>query len=157
MKQMCKKLVILMVAFAMIFASSASVFAVSGKPYKDVSKKSVGTDAYKAIKYLKSKGGYHDAGLVKKGKFHPHKKITRKQCIKVLINLYGKDNVPIKDGDRTKKTATARWLCHKMVQIAEEGFGMKIEWEESSKKLSRALASQYIKSFIDFDSAFVPK
>ena len=143
-----KKLIILLLVVSLM---PLNVFAAA-KPYKDVSKKSVGKDALVAITAIKGYGGYN--GVVKGKKFYPQKKATRNWTYKVLKNLYGKDKVPSRKN--LDKKATPRWLTSLLVAIAEK-IGIPITWDDNSKKaLSRALCSQYIKVFIDFDSAFKP-
>ena len=55
----------------MIFVVPVSALAASN-PYSDVSKKSVGKDAYNAITYVKAHKGYID--VVSGKKFRPNKK-----------------------------------------------------------------------------------
>lgn len=147
--------IVLMVALLPlnVFAASSG----SGNPYKDVTKKSVGKDAYTAIKYAKSHKGY--VGFVKGKKFYPSKAITRRQFIIMLKNFYGESKVPVGIGDviNANKKATPKWATAKMVGVAKTGFGMDITWNDNSnKKMSRALASQYLYVFSHFDSAFKP-
>ena len=135
-----------------------NVFAASSNPYSDVTKKSVGKSAYTAIKYVKKHQGY--AGFVSGKKFYPKKAITRRQFIIMLKNFYGADKVPVTVGDvvSANAKATPKWATAKMVAVAKKGYGMNIKWDNKSKKaMSRALASQYLKIFADFDPAFKPR
>lgn len=134
-----------------------NVFAASSKPYKDVTKKAVGKDAYTAITYIKNHKGY--VGFVKGNKFNPSKTITRRQFIIMLKNFYGADKVPVGIGDviNANVKVTPKWATAKMVGVAKK-FGMDITWNNNStKKMSRALASQYLYVFASFDSAFKPR
>lgn len=152
-KRIIKIFVIAMVVALLPF----NVFAASsGNPYKDVTKKAVGKDAYTAIKYTKSHKGY--VGFVSGKKFYPKKAITRRQFIIMLNNFYGADKVPVGIGDviYANKKATPKWATAKMVGVAK-AYGMDITWNENSKKkMSRALASQYLYVFSHFDEAFKP-
>ena len=149
------KLISVFLAVVLVLCSTVGVFAAS--PYKDVTKKSVGKNAYTAVTYIKAHHGYNH--VIKGSKFKPNKKMTRRDFLMVLGNLYGYSKVPVslKDIRYANSAVTEAYACEKMVALAEKGFGMSITWDGGKKKLSRALASQYIKSLIDFDEAFVPK
>lgn len=150
------KVISILLAAVLIFCSTAGVFAASNS-YKDVSKKSVGKNAYGAITYIKAHNGYKH--VVKGSKFNPTKKMTRREFLMILGNLYGYDKVPVTITDirYANSAVTEKYACNKMVALAKKGFGMDIIWNGGKKKLSRALASQYIKSLVDFDKAFEPK
>ena len=77
----------------------------------------------------------------------------------MLGNFYGDKKIPVTMADIRKgnKKITAKWACAKMCEVAEYGFGMSITWEGNNKVLTRALASQYLKVFASFDSAFKPR
>ena len=154
---MKKRLIKVLVVALMVALLPLNVFAASsGNPYKDVTKKSVGKDAYTAIKYVKSHKGY--VGFIKGKKFYPKKIITRRQFIIMLKNFYGSDKVPVGIGDviYANSKATPKWATAKMVGVAKK-FGMDITWDDNSKKkMSRALASQYLYVFSHFDEAFKP-
>lgn len=147
---------VLMIAVMMLTIFPANAFAASN-PYKDVSKKSVGKNAYNAIVYVKSHKGYTD--VISGKKFYPRKKITRREFLVMLANFYGDDKVPVtmEDIRKANKSITAKWACNKMVKIAKDGFGVSITWSGDSTTLTRALASQYLKIFADFDPAFKPR
>lgn len=151
-----KKKVSVAILMAIIFVIATPVSAFAGsKPYKDVSKKSVGKAAYTAICYIKKHEGYKDVADGKK--FHPKWKMTKGEFIIILTNFYG-DKVPVTEADKQKwsKKATPKWATKKMVAVAEK-FGMSIIWEDkSTKAMSRALASRYIYNFATFDPAFRP-
>ncbi len=148
-------LAILMLAILMI-VMPMSVLAASN-PYKDVKKSTVGKDAYNAIVYVKAHGGYKD--VISGKKFYPKKNITRREFLTMLGNFYGDKKIPVTMADIRKgnKKITAKWACAKMCEVAEYGFGMSITWEGNNKVLTRALASQYLKVFASFDSAFKPR
>lgn len=149
------KVIPIFLSVILILCSTVGVFAAS--PYKDVTKKSVGKNAYSAVTYIKAHHGYKH--VVKGSKFNPNKKMTRREFLMVLGNLYGYRKVPVSLNDirYANSAVTEAYACKKMVGLAKKGFGMTITWNGGKKKLSRALASQYVKSLIDFDKAFVPK
>lgn len=139
-----KKILALFLAVLMLVSMTGSVQAASGDPYKDVTKKAVGADAYKAIKALKGWGAYSKDFAIQKGKFQPTRKITRGEFLAMLGNLYGDDKVPVDMADVRKagSTATAKWACKKMVQLADR-LDVRLSWSGDSTKMSRALASRY--------------
>lgn len=150
-----KRILAILIAMLIVITIPVSVFAASN-PYSDVTKKSVGKDAYNAIVYVKAHKGYTD--VVSGKKFHPKQKITRREFLTMLGNFYGDDKIPVSMTDVRKgnKTITAKWACDKMCQVAEYGFGMSIQWEGNNKTLTRASASQYLRVFSEFDTAFRP-
>lgn len=150
-----KRIVAVLIAALMVFVIPSAAFAASN-PYSDVTKKSVGKDAYNAITYIKAHKGYVD--VISGKKFSPKKKITRKEFLIMLGNFYGDSRVPVTMSDvrKANKKVTAKWACEKMCQVAEHAFGMSIQWEGDNKTLTRASASQYLKVFVDFDPAFRP-
>ena len=154
---MKKRILAVLMTAIMLVALPLNVFAASGNPYKDVKKSTVGKDAYKAIVYVKAHGGYKD--VISGKKFYPKKKITRREFLTMLGNFYGDDKIPVTMADvrNGNKTITASWACAKMVKVAEYGFGMDITWTGNKTKLTRALASQYLQVFANFDSAFKPR
>lgn len=116
--------------------------------YKDVTKKKVGTQAYNAIKHLKAHKAF--TGVIKGKKFYPKKKITKKQYLRILKNLYGK-YAPTESNPKgyvTEKYATSR-----LVKVAKN-MGVTITWKGRSHRITRADACVYIKIFADFDPAF---
>ena len=154
---MKKRLIKVFVITLVVALLPLNVFAASsGNPYKDVTKKAVGKDAFTAIKYVKTHKGY--VGFIKSKKFYPTKMITRRQFIIMLKNFYGADKVPVGIGDviHANAKATPKWATAKMVGVAKK-FGMDITWNENSKKkMSRSLATQYLYVFSHFDKAFAP-
>ena len=150
------RIIAIIMAMVMVLAVPMNVFAAS-KPYKDVSVSSVGKEGYNAICYVKRHGGYAD--VVKGNKFHPNKKMKRWEFLTMLSNFYGDDAVPVSMSDirHANKAITEKYACKKMVAVAKKAFGMTITWKGGSKKLSRTLASQYLKVFAQFDPAFRPR
>ena len=128
-------------------------------PYRDVTKKNVGKGAYKAITYVYKHKGYSGIVAKKAKKFNPRKKVTRKEYLTMLTNFYGENKVPITMADvrNGNKVATAKWACNKMVGVAKKGYGMTITWKGNNQTLTRALASQYLYVFSQFDPAFRPR
>lgn len=118
--------------------------------YKDVTKKKVGSKAYSAIKYLKKHKAF--SGVFKGSKFYPKKKVTKKQYLKVLRNLYGK-NAPSDSISKAKGYVTEKYALKKLVQVAKN-IGISIKWNGRNRKLTRAEIARYIKIFADFDPAF---
>lgn len=116
--------------------------------YKDVTKKKVGSKSYKAVKYLKAHGAF--SGVVKGKKFYPNKKITKKQYLRILRNLYG--NAAPKDA-KASGYVTEKYALNKLVQVAKN-LGISITWKGRSNRLTRVDVARYIKIFIDFDPAF---
>ena len=153
---MRKKILSVFLITMLLTMLSMTAFAASN-PYKDVTKKSVGKNAYNAIVYVKAHKGYVD--VISGKKFQPRKKITRREFLTMLGNFYGDEKVPVtmEDVRKANKTITAKWACNKMVKLAKNGFGMDITWTGDKTVLTRALASQYLKVFADFDPAFKPR
>ncbi len=154
-----KKLVkIFVITLIMVMVLPMGVSARS-LPYKDVSKKKVGKDAYKAITYVYKHKGYSGIVSKKAKKFNPRKKVTRREFLLMLANFYGDEKVPVDASDmlRMNKKATAKWACQKMVEVAKKGYGMTITWNGDNQVLTRALASQYLYILAHFDSAFTPR
>lgn len=155
-----KKFVTVILAAIMILTmtGSAHASAASSNPYPDVTKKAVGADAYKAIKALKGYGAFKSDFPLKKGKFQPTKKVTRGEFLAMLGNLYGDDKVPVDMTDVRKagSTATAKWACKKMVQLADR-LDVKLTWSGDSAKMSRALASRYVYILCTFSKELKPR
>ena len=150
-----KRIIAILTMAIMLLAVPMTASAASN-PYTDVTKKSVGKDAYNAITYVKSHGGY--SGVISGKKFKPYKKITRAEFLIMLANFYGDKNVPVTMTDvrKANKTITAKYACGKMVDVAEK-LGIEITWGGNNTVLTRALASQYLRNFAKFDSAFKPR
>lgn len=145
---------LVMVLGLVVFGNASLTFAAS-RPYKDVTTKTIDKASIKSIRYVKKAGGFK--GVIKGKKFYPNKKMTRRQYLMVLDNLYpGKVEVTMNDLKKANKSVTEKYVTSKMVKVAKN-FGMTITWEGGKKKLSRASVANYIKSFAEFDSAFAIK
>lgn len=155
MKKIIRVFVVAMIMI-MIFPMGVSAKSL---PYKDVSKKKVGKSAYQAITFVYQHKGYNGVVSKKGKKFKPYRKITRREFLVMLANFYGDDKVPVDTSDilRMNKKATAKWACQKMVGVAKKGYGMNITWNGNNQVLTRALASQYLYVFSNFDPAFRPR
>lgn len=154
LKRFGKILVIVAVIMAMLM--TVPVFAGS-KPYKDVTVKKVGKEAYTAIVYLKKHHAYD--GVIKGKKFYPGKKLSKEKYLDMLINLYGEENVPVNGSDlkNRKAAVTESYVCTKMVEVAHN-LGIEIVWPgDPTVKLNRASVSRYVYNFTQFDSAFLPR
>ena len=169
-----KKVVCIVVAWAVFFTFVAAMFSVqtmaaelpskanagmtagkSADPYTDVTLKKVDKDTYNAVKFLKSHKAFKN--VISGSKFYPNKKITRRQFLLVLQNLYG-NKVPVTYTDlkNMNKSITAKYACDKMVAIAKK-CGVKITWNGSkSVILTRGGAAVYIKIFVDFTKSWLP-
>ena len=127
-----------------------------GKPYKDVTKKSVGKDAYLAIKYIKSYHGFDK--VVASKRFKPNKYITKREFLMILKNLYGEKYVPttVADAWNANKTATSKWARKKLVEVSHR-LRCSVTWDGSSYKLTRASAAQLIHVFCTYRDELNPK
>lgn len=164
-------LVAVAVLIAMIFATIEAQAATTN-PYPDVTVKTVGGTAVKSVSFVKKYGGYKDVikgtyykklknGLYKKvtGKFEPSKKVTRKEFLTILGNLYGTKKVPVTYADVTNANSavTDRYVKAKLVSLAKK-LGVHIKWDKGTgNKLSRASVANYISTFAHFSKAFMPK
>ena len=156
MKKSVLRLTVIAIVLSLLLVP-ISVSAASN-PYKDVTKKSVGTANLNAISYVKAHKGY--SGIIKGKKFSPNKKITKREFIAVLANLYGKKNIPVNIGDvlGANQKVTPKWACNKLSATASRLGEMKVTWSKLPKgTLSRADAARYIKVFVGIDKRLVPK
>ena len=139
-----------MVLMVLEMSSTVAVFAAAG--YKDVNKKTIDTKSIRSIKLIKKAGGFK--GVFDGKKFRPNSKMTRRQYLMVLDNLYpGKVTVTMNDLKKANRPVTEKYVTSKMVKVADK-YGMTMIWDGGRKKLSRASVCNYIKSFAEFDSAF---
>ena len=144
--------------------------ASTANPYPDVTIKKVGKYAWNSIKFVKAHGGYKGVirgtyykkvkgGLYKKvkGKFQPNKKVTYKEFLAVLANLYGESKVPVSytDVKNANKTITAKYACNKMVKVAKN-LGVNITWKAKKTSLNRASAANYLYVFATYNSKLMP-
>ena len=150
MEKTAKRILVLLISVVMVLGMTSTVFAAAG--YKDVNKKTIDAKSIESIKKVKKAGGFK--GVFEGKKFRPNKKMTRRQYLMVLDNLYpGKVTVTMGDIKKANKPVTENYVTSKMVKVAEN-FGMTISWKGGKKKLSRASVANYIVSFAEFDSAF---
>lgn len=155
---MKKTKLIIVLAVIVALLVPVNTFAAS-RPYKDVTVKKVGKDAYTAIAYVKRHWGYID--LVNNGaKFKPNKKMKRYEFCTMLGNFYGDKNIPISMREDVRNghwIATERYACSKMVQVAAR-LGVKgLKWNPSTnRKLTRAFASQYLYTFATYNKRLYP-
>ena len=67
-----------------------------------------------SINEIYKHGGWY---WIKGKKFKPNKKITRKQVIKTLTALYGKENTSAPKLKKPKKIAALSWLMHRIKEL----------------------------------------
>ena len=150
-----RRIIIATLVLLVVLGNFTMAFAAS-RPYKDVTRKQIDKKSIRSIRYLKKAGAFK--GVIKGKKFYPNKKMTRRQYLKILKNLYpGRVPVTKADKKKAKKKVTEYYVTHKMVKVAES-YGITIKWDGSKKKkLSRASVANYVKSFAEFDPAFAIK
>lgn len=150
MNRSVRRIVIALLVMVSVLGMASTSFAAAG--YKDVNKKTIDAKSIRSIKIVKKAGGFK--GVFDGKKFRPNKKMTRRQYLMVLDNLYsGKVTVTMSDIKKANKPVTEKYVTSKMVKVAEN-FGMTISWEGGKKKLSRASVANYIVSFAELDSVF---
>ncbi len=140
-----KKLVALIVLTATVLTMAVPTFA---KGYPDVPVISFGKGYVKDINYIKKHHGFD--GVIKGKKFYPDKYFTKKQVLKIFINLYGKKNVPITKSDKKSynKAAKAHWMLKKIQTIVKNSGGRPYYWMPGNFKVPRYLAASYIHGFL---------
>ena len=149
-----KKQVFMLLFVVMLLAMPMTVFAAKG-PYKDVTRKKVDAQSIKAISYVKSFDGWR--GIVKKGKLHPNKAITRREFLIVLHNLYGdKVTATMADLRSANSKITSKFACDRMVALSKV-LKYPIRWEGTKARLKRKDAARYIYIFATFNKALAPK
>ncbi len=156
-----KKKAMIMVLLAMF---SVCIFAIPGRAdaattrysYKDLTKKNVTTSEKKAINYINSYGGFRSVFPGKK--FRPTKKITRREFVIILRNLYGATYAPTYYEDLVKANhkISANFACGRMVEVSKK-IGYTIKWKAGKETLTRADAAEYIYIFATFSSKLKPK
>ncbi len=146
-----RKLFLVVFLVMVVLGNMTTVFAAAG--YKDVNRKTIDKRSINSIKTIRKAGGFK--GAIKGKKFYPNKKMTRRQYLRILKNLYpGKVTVTKNDRKKAKRYVTEKYVTAKMIKIAKS-YGISIAWNGSKKKkLSRASVANYIVSFAEFDSAF---
>ncbi|MBR3236405.1 S-layer homology domain-containing protein [Candidatus Saccharibacteria bacterium] len=145
-----RKIFLAILMVLVVMGNMTVSFAAAG--YKDVNKRTIDSKSIKSIKTLKKAGAFK--GVIKGKKFRPNSKMTRRQYLRMLKNLYpGRVTVTEADKKKAKKMVTEYYVTQKMVKVAES-YGITITWDGSKKKLSRASVANYVVSFAEFDSAF---
>lgn len=145
-----KRFLAVLLVVVLVLGNVTAVSAAAG--YKDVNRKTIDKHSIQSIKKIKRAGGFK--GVFRGKKFHPNKKMTRRQYLMVLDNLYpGKVTVTMNDLKKANKPVTKTYVTRKMIGVAKN-YGMTITWKGGKKKLSRASVANYIISFAEFDPAF---
>lgn len=148
-----KKGLFLLFIMIMVMLAPTTVFAKN--PYKDVTKKKVDKESYKAIVYLKEHGGWN--GIAKKGKLSPNKYVTRRDYLIILHNLYGdKVTATMADLRAANQKVTSKFACDRMVLLAKK-LNYPIKWNGNKSKLRRKDVARYIYIFATFNKALTPK
>ena len=109
------------------------------------------------ISYINSFGAFRTVFPGKK--FRPTKKITRREFVIILRNLYGATYAPTtyEDLAGANKKITAKFACDRMVAISAK-LDYKIKWNgKKGYKLSRADAAEYIYIFCTFSDELKPR
>lgn len=148
-----RKVVVVIVALVMILMAPTQVLAASN-PYKDVTRKTVDSDSYNAISYVKSHKGFRDiAGT----KFYPNRKVTRREFILILHNMYGdKMTCTMDDLRYASRTITSKFACDRMVALSKK-LGYPIKWAGNSQTLRRKDVARYVKIFATFNKRLAPR
>ncbi|MBR2708754.1 hypothetical protein IKE98_00215 [Candidatus Saccharibacteria bacterium] len=155
--RMFKKFVALLLLATAMLLVTVPVFAAT-KPYTDVTVEYWGRDVYKAVKYIKKHSGFK--GVIKGTKFYPEKVMTRKEFLKILVNLYGKKRVPITATDRKKykKPIRAQWVINKLNAVLKKSRKKGvIDWRPANFKVPRHLAVCYIYGYLYQDFRMKPQ
>lgn len=154
-------------------ATSLTTQATATNPYPDVTIKKVGKYTWNSVKFVKAHGGYK--GIIRgtyyqkvkvgghtlykkvKGKFQPNKRVTYKEFLAVLANLYGEKKVPVSYADvkNANKTITAKYACNKMVKVAKN-LGVSITWKAKNTSLNRGNAANYLYVFATYNPKLMP-
>lgn len=150
--KMFKKFVALMFVVIIAFSISVPAFAATKKkaPYKDIILKyTVCNMEYRDICWLKKHHAFD--GVIKGKYFYPNKYMTKKQFLKMCINIFGKKHVPVTKSDKKnyKKTFSTAWAIKKLNAIEKKQGGVRTCLPYiQSKKVSRLRAAIYL-----YDSA----
>lgn len=161
MKKLNKVFVLLTVVFVVMLVPMVAL-AKTSRPYKDVTKKTVGTDAYNAIVFVKKYGGWK--GIAKNGQLKPNKYVTRKEVLRVLSNLYGINRVPTDMNDvlHPKAKMTSRQVVQKLTALSDVlkcHVTYPSTWKGCNNKITRAGLATHIRAFAlcDSKSRLMPK
>ena len=151
---MSKKKRFFLLLVLLLLAMPVTAFAAKN-PYKDVTRKKVDAQSFKAISYIKEYNGWR--GIAKKGKLSPNKFMTRREFLIVLHNLYGdKVTATMADVRSANSKITSKFVCDRMVALAKV-LKYPIKWTGTKAKLRRKDVARYIHVFATFNSAFKPK
>lgn len=143
-----KRIVRVLALVLIVSLIPVSAFAASGRPYKDVTVKTVGKTNYKAVKKCKKWGATRV--FVKKNakKLHPYKKVTRRQVVKALAKASKTGIAKMPAYDKANKKATVGFFAKYAMKLDKEVYGMTIEYDDSvlnsTEPLDRALLCGYI-------------
>ena len=147
-----RKFFVVLLTLAMVLGCAGTVVAASKKTtkkvtttFKDVTKK---TQYHEDIEYLYSKGAY--SGIVKKGsKFKPTTKITQKEFIKTLKNLYG-SRISLKAPKKAASTKLTQKYATDTLRAVSKQLGKDVWWDGGTPKakVARAKAAYYIHTMI---------
>ncbi len=146
--KMFKKFVALMFVVIIAFSISVPAFAATKKkaPYKDiVLYDTVDKLDYKHICWLKKHHAFD--GVIKGKYFYPYKYMTKKQFLKMCINIFGKKYVPVTKSDKKnyKKTFSTVWAIKKLNAIEKKQGGVRVCLPiMRCKKVPRLYASHYV-------------
>ena len=140
---------------AIIIMATPTLAAGVKNPYKDVTPKSVGKEAYRAVIYVKNRGCLE--GVFGK-KMHPYDNVGRINFLLMLSNATGdikKVPITISDLKKANRPITAKWAVKKMVAVAKK-YGVKIKWAAPNTILTNVGACQYLAEFLKFCSFIKP-
>lgn len=165
---------VIVVALVLVLLTPTVAMAKSkskSHPFKDVTNKTVGKSANKAVAYLYKHGGLDS---VKGKKLYPNKIGTRGWAVNVAVDTWAnsrqeevkpEDVIPPKylnmTADEAKTKLTQGWVLREFFpEIAEYAFGMTIQYsisdKKAAKKMSRILYIQNVVVLCKFDPAFEP-
>lgn len=148
-----KTVILLMMVLVIVLAMPMQAYAASN-PYRDVTRKTVDSDSYNAIVYVKKHGGF--SGIASR-RFRPSKKITRREFIMILHNLYGdKVTCTMSDLRNANGQITSSFACNRMVELSKK-LGYPIKWSGNSSTLRRMDAARYVRIFATFNRRFAPR
>lgn len=159
---MKKKIIVVLTVIMMAMTLMPATASATAKPYKDVSVKSVGQEGFDAVCFGKIHWFLIDIAQGKK--FHPYKKITRRQFCLMLGNAVGDEYVPVNMTEDIRfgnTVATEVYICNKMVGTAKNidpEYFENFEWNPGSDhKVTRVLAAMYLMVFTTYDEKLAPR
>ena len=157
MKKVFKKIATISLMAIVVLMMAAPTFAAAS-PYSDISKRGIGEYAYKSIRYIKNHKGFK--GVIKGKNYYPRKFTTRKEFLKVLVNLYGKKYVPITATDKKKynKRINPKWIRKKLNAVAKKLGGPTREVSDLlNVPVTRDGMAVYIYEFCHLNKKFKPR